>query len=65
MNRAGSRVGFEIGSYDRSRTLIIDPVLGYSTYLGGSNSAEGQRRSRRSTTAPLNGKKDLPRVNLG
>jgi hypothetical protein len=29
-------VGFRIGNYDRSRTLIIDPVLVYSTYLGGS-----------------------------
>ncbi len=29
-------VGFRIGAYDRSRTLIIDPVLVYSTYLGGS-----------------------------
>jgi len=29
--------GFEIGSYDQSYSLIIDPVLVYSTYLGGSN----------------------------
>jgi hypothetical protein len=32
------QVGFEIGAYDRSRTLVIDPVLTYSTYLGGSGS---------------------------
>jgi hypothetical protein len=31
-----NEVGFEIGTYDRSQTLIIDPVLVYSTYLGGS-----------------------------
>lgn len=31
-----TRAGFEIGSYDRSRALVIDPVLTYSTYLGGS-----------------------------
>ena len=31
-----NEVGFEIGAYDRSQTLIIDPVLVYSTYLGGS-----------------------------
>jgi hypothetical protein len=31
-------VGFELGSYDRSQQLIIDPVLVYSTYLGGSAS---------------------------
>jgi hypothetical protein len=30
-------VGFRIGDYDRSRELVIDPiVLGYSTFLGGS-----------------------------
>jgi hypothetical protein len=32
---AGWRVGFEVDSYDRDRTLVIDPVLVYSTYLGG------------------------------
>src|SRR6266540_3116483 len=29
-------IGFDIGSYDASRPLVIDPVLSYSTYLGGS-----------------------------
>ena len=27
---------FGVARYDRSRTLVIDPVLDYSTYLGGS-----------------------------
>jgi hypothetical protein len=31
------QVGFQTGFYDESRPLIIDPVLSYSTYLGGSN----------------------------
>lgn len=29
-------IGFEIGAYDRSRPLVIDPVLNYSTYLGSA-----------------------------
>jgi Beta-propeller repeat len=30
------RIGFEIGDYDATRPLVIDPSLVYSTYLGGS-----------------------------
>ncbi len=30
------RVGFVLGDYDASQKLIIDPVLSYSTYLGGN-----------------------------
>ncbi len=28
--------GFKVASYDHERDLVIDPVLDYSTYLGGS-----------------------------
>src|SRR5262249_27446719 len=39
--RPDAAVGFEVGAYDASRPLLIDPVLTYSTYLGGSNSDVG------------------------
>ncbi len=35
------RVGFQLGAYDQSKPLIIDPVLIYSTYLGGSGFDQG------------------------
>jgi hypothetical protein len=41
--RKNKDVGFEVGSYDRTRSLVIDPVLVYSTYLGG-NGVENSAR---------------------
>ena len=35
------RVGFQLGAYDQGKPLIIDPVLIYSTYLGGSGFDQG------------------------
>lgn len=29
--------GFEIGAYDPAQTLVIDPTISFSTYLGGSS----------------------------
>ncbi|MBK9063704.1 MAG: SBBP repeat-containing protein [Acidobacteria bacterium] len=40
--RANGRVGFRISRYDTTRPLIIDPVLSYSTYLGGTGNDIGQ-----------------------
>lgn len=34
--RGRNRAGFAIGSYDRSRELVIDPILTFSTYFGGT-----------------------------
>ncbi len=36
------QVGFEVAAYDSSQPLIIDPVLAYSTYLGGSDGDRGE-----------------------
>ncbi|HKS95148.1 MAG TPA: SBBP repeat-containing protein, partial [Terriglobia bacterium] len=37
------QVGFQVGAYDRRSPLVIDPVVVYATYLGGTsnNLAEG------------------------
>lgn len=32
-------VSFQLGRYDRSNPLVIDPILNYSTYLGQSSTA--------------------------
>lgn len=37
-----NRAGFEIGAYDRSRPLVIDPVVSYATYLGGAGQDFGR-----------------------
>jgi sugar lactone lactonase YvrE len=31
-----STLGFRLGSYDHAKPVVIDPVLAYSTYLGGA-----------------------------
>lgn len=39
--KAVNRIGFRLGAYDPSKQLVIDPVLVYSTYLGGSQDDSG------------------------
>lgn len=38
---AENEVGFKVSSYEAQAPLIIDPVLSYSTYLGGSSDDVG------------------------
>jgi hypothetical protein len=37
----GDEAHFQVGAYDAARLLVIDPVLVYSTYLGGSSDDRG------------------------
>jgi hypothetical protein len=39
---ANDQVGFRVAAYDVTRPLVIDPMLIYSTYLGGSGIDFGQ-----------------------
>ena len=39
--RSENYIGVRVGTYDPSKPLIIDPVLVYSTYLGGTSSDQG------------------------
>jgi beta-propeller repeat-containing protein len=39
--RGAYRVGVQVAAHDESRPLIIDPVLAYSTYLGGTGNDSG------------------------
>jgi uncharacterized repeat protein (TIGR01451 family) len=39
-------VGFEIGSYDHSQPLVIDPTLTFSSYLGGTGDDSGSSIAR-------------------
>jgi hypothetical protein len=40
---AANTVGFAVGSYDRGAALVIDPILSYATFLGGSNGDDDAR----------------------
>lgn len=40
--RGTREVGIELGPYDETRTLVIDPVVAFSSYFGGTGSEAGQ-----------------------
>lgn len=37
-----NRIGFQIAAYDVKKELVIDPVLSYSTFLGGDQQEQGR-----------------------
>ena len=39
----GSRVGFWAGDHDPAKPLVVDPVVGFFTYLGGSSANDSAR----------------------
>ncbi len=39
--KGARQVGFEVADYDASQPLVIDPVLSYSTFLGGTGNDRG------------------------
>jgi len=60
-------VGFAVEGYDRTKVLVIDPILMYSTYLGGSQQEQGYGiavdSSGNSYVAGYTISRDFPTVN--
>ncbi len=40
--KRGNYIGFALAAYDARRPLVIDPVLSYSSYLGGTGGSAGE-----------------------
>lgn len=40
--RDSTHIGFRVSQYDQNKEIVIDPVLVYSTYLGGSGNDQPQ-----------------------
>ncbi|HEY2785834.1 MAG TPA: SBBP repeat-containing protein, partial [Fimbriiglobus sp.] len=61
------KVGFILGPYDENRTLTIDPVLQYSTYIGGTQFDQAQAAALDSAgnayLAGFTSSDDFPTVN--
>jgi uncharacterized repeat protein (TIGR01451 family) len=53
--RGDKRAGFAVGSYDRTRELVIDPVLTFGTYFGGSGNDGSINGQGGSTSVAVDG----------
>ncbi len=53
--RARHRVAFEIGAHDPSLPIRIDPILSYSTFLGGDGAVTGGHDYGRAIAVDLSG----------
>ncbi|HYK35039.1 hypothetical protein [Alloacidobacterium sp.] len=52
---SGHNLRFEVGAYDRSRTLVIDPVIAFATYVAGTaGSTAAQLATATDTTTAHN-----------
>jgi hypothetical protein len=49
--QGGDRVGFSVGAFERTRPLVIDPVLTYSSFLGAAGDERGRAIAVDSTGA--------------
>jgi hypothetical protein len=67
--RSDGKVGFDVGEYDARAALIIDPVLQYSTFLGGNGQDQGESIAVDSTgnayVAGFTDSTNFPLVNAG
>jgi hypothetical protein len=67
--RDNKNVSFTVAGHDRTRTLVIDPVLVYSTFLGGSGDDEGYAIAVDSTgnsyITGITNSTDFPSATLG
>ena len=55
---SSNRVRVALGAYDRTKPLVIDPVLSYSTYLGGESAIVSSIAVDSSGSAYLTGQTD-------
>jgi len=51
MLRGSHTIGFRVAAYDTTKLLVIDPVLVYASYFGGSGAPAGSTTTTTSTTS--------------